>query len=129
MNCIELSPKGRFDAWDLDRKRELDKGEFSIDLGQKVLHQDDNIKLWLIQLGPKERMDFRRLIRNFQVMSHSQGFAVSHHNDGEIALIQFKKGDVYSYDFQKMGEQIWDLENIGADPLEFVIIENLVGEV
>ena len=128
MNCIELSPKGRFDAWDVDRKLELDKGEYSTDLGQKVLHQDENIRLWMIQLDPKERISFRRLGKSFQVMSHSQGFAVSHHNDGEIALIQFKKGDVYRYDLQKMGEQIWDLENIGADPMDFVVIENLVEE-
>ena len=126
MKCIQLSPEGRFDAWDESRREELEQGEFSTDLGQKVLHQDGNIKLWLIQLGPKERIGFRKLSKGFQVMSHSQGFAVSHHNNGEIALIQYKKGDIYSYDFQKMGEQVWDLENIGADRLEFVIIENLV---
>lgn len=128
MKCIELSPKGHYNAWEPVRKMELNSGKFREELGHKVLFEDGNIRLWLIQLEPKERVGFTCLKGDFQVISHVQGFAVSHRDDGEIVLIQYKKGDVFRYSQRKNGEQVWDLENIGADPLEFVVIQDLNSE-
>ena len=125
MNCIELSPKGHFEAWEALRKKELDSGKYEDDLGQKVLYQDDKIKLWSILLKPKERHGFRRIKSDFRVMSQVDGFGVSHRSTGEITLVQCKKGEMFRYDVQSQGEQVWDLENIGADPLELVVIEYL----
>lgn len=123
MKCIELCPKGFYEAWESSRKIELKTGNFREELGQKIIYEDGKVRLWLIKLEPKERLGFTKLRSDFKVMSHVQGFAVSHKNSGEIALIQYKTGEVYRYSFLEMGEQVWDLENIGADPLEFVLIE------
>ncbi len=128
MNCIELCPEGHFEAWEPMRRSELKSGEYREEMGQKIIYEDGKIRLWLIQLEPKERLGFTWLRSDFKVMSHVQGFAVSHRNSGEITLIQYKKGDVYRYNTLEMGEQVWDLENIGADPLEFVLIEELYFE-
>ncbi|MGB5236636.1 MAG: hypothetical protein WBM43_04540 [Flavobacteriaceae bacterium] len=125
MKCIELCPKGNYEAWEPLRRKALDIGVFRDELGQKLLFVDGKIRLWLIQLAPKERLAFTNLINDFQVMSYMQGFAVSHRDSGEIVLIQYKKGDIFRYKLEEQGGQVWDLENIGADHLEFVVIEEL----
>lgn len=125
MNCIELSPKGHFKAWEEMRKKELECGQFPTDLGHQVLYEDGKIKLWSILLQPKEKLGFRRISCDFRAMSQVDGFAVSHRSTGEIFLIQCKKGEMYRYKKRELGEQIWDLENIGAEPLELVVIEYL----
>ena len=125
MKCIELNPKGNFEAWENGRKKELNSGEISDALGHKIMFEDGKIRVWHIQLAPKERLGFRTLNRDFQVMSQVRGFAVSHRQCGAIYLIQYKNGDIYHYNHQDLGEQIWDLENIGAEKLEFVIMEEL----
>ncbi len=126
MNCIELSPKGHFEAWEADLKQELDSGDYEEGLGQKVLYEHHNIRLWSIILSPKERIGFRKIKSDFEVMSQVDGFAVSHRCTGEIALVQCKKGGTFRYDLNSFKEQIWDLENIGADPLELLVIEYLI---
>ena len=125
MKCIELSPKGHFKAWEGNRTKELESDQFETDLGQEVLYEDGKIKLWSIVLKPKERHGFRKISCDFRAMSQVDGFAVSHRNSGEIVLVQCKKGEMFRYNKKQQGEQIWDLENIGADPLELVVIEYL----
>lgn len=125
MNCIELSPKGQFEAWEAQRKEEVLAVDFLTDLGQKVLYEDGKIRLWSIVLQPKKRLGFRKICSDFRAMSQVDGFAVSHRSTGEIVLVQYKKGEMYRYKKKEQGEQIWDLENIGADPLELLVIEYL----
>ena len=120
-----MSPRGQFETWESRRQTELKAAEFSNELGQKVLYEDDKIRLWLIQLQPKERMGFRKINSDFRAMSQVDGFAVSHRSSGEILLVQCKKGDMFRYNKIHQEEQVWDLENIGNDPLELVIIEYL----
>ena len=128
MNCIELSPKGNFEAWEIDRKKELNSAVINDALGHKIIFEDGRIRVWHIQLEPKERLGFRKLNRSFRVMSQAQGFAVSHRQSGAIYLIQTNDGDVYHYNTKKLGEQVWDLENIGPEKLDFVIMEELSQE-
>ena len=125
MNCIELSPKGHFKAWEAGRKKELGSEELNTELGQQILYEDGKIKLWSIVLKTKERLGFRKISCHFRAMSQVDGFAVNHRSTGQIVLIQCKKGEMFRYNKKTEGEQIWDLENIGADPLELVVIEYL----
>lgn len=125
MKCIELSPKGYFKAWEAQRKEELDSENLNTELGQQILYEDGKIKLWSLVLKVKERIGFRKINCDFRAMSQVDGFAVNHRSTGEIVLVQCKKGEMYRYNKKEKGEQIWDLENIGAEPLEFVVIEYL----
>lgn len=128
MKCIELNPKGNFEAWEKERKKELNSLEISDALGHKIMFEDGKIRIWHIQLAPKERLGFRTLNRDFQVMSQVRGFAVSRRQCGAIYLIQYNNGDIYHHNHEDHGEQVWDLENIGADKLEFVVMEELTPE-
>ena len=123
MTCIELCSQGLYEAWDSTKLKELNARDFREELGQKIMYEDGEVRLWLIELKPKENLSFTRVNRNFKVISHAKGFAVSHRDNGEIVLIQYREGDVFRYNKLEMGDQIWDLENVGADPLQFVIIE------
>ena len=125
MECTELSPAGNFEAWEPQRRKELESGHFTSNIGQELLHEGEHTRLWLVKLGYKQRLGFRNISSSFKVMSQTDGFAVSYQGSGKIVLIEFKKADMQRHEVVDEQERIWDLENIGAETLEFIIIEYL----
>lgn len=126
MNSIELVPEGGFDAWEPKRLEHFKVGIFSKQLGQNFLYENEKIRLWNIILKPHERLDFRISKSNFRVTFQMDGFGVSHQGNGKILLLEFKKGDVFNFKENKDQELIWDFENIGIEPLEIVLFEDII---
>jgi len=103
---------------------ELD--HLNLDVGQKVIFENDRVRVWQSQLNPGERAVFHTHTIDYFWVCVRASTAYQRFSDGTARLIEPEKGQV---DFQTYapGEQLThDLENIGTDVLEIVTVE-LVG--
>ncbi len=116
MKCVELNPIGNFDTWDPSKLGELKKQEIDNRLGQKLLFENDAIIVWEVVLFPGERLPFRKIVRNYNLVSMTGGLAVSRSANGEISLIRINKGDSMFVKHEDR-ESVYDFENIGENIL------------
>jgi len=122
MKYLEINAAGSFDNWNPSKLEELKNSEISNELGQKLLFENKNIRIWEVELAPQERLPFRMVNLDFNWVSLTAGIALSRYANGKIVLINISKGASY---FIKASEKpkIYDLENIGDDVLFFHITE------
>tara|TARA_R110002167_G_scaffold76032_4_gene211953 strand:+ start:781 stop:1200 length:420 start_codon:yes stop_codon:yes gene_type:complete len=122
MECVEINPVGQFDTWEPTKVAELTRNEISDCLGQKLLFENDNILVWEVALVPYERLPFRKIQRDFNLTSLTEGLVIRRFGDGKINLVRLQKGDSAFYEFD--GEEtVYDLENIGEQPILLNIVE------
>lgn len=116
MKCVELNPVGNFDTWEPSKLGELKKKEIDDSLGQKLLFENDAIKVWEAVLSPGERLPFRKIRRNYNFVSTTGGLAVGRSASGKISLVQINKGDSMFMEHEGR-ESVYDFENIGENIL------------
>ncbi len=116
MKCVELNPSGNFDPWDPSKLLELQRKKIDDRLGQKLLFENDRIKVWEIVLFPGERLPFRKISGNYNLMSMTEGIAISRYANGKITLVRIKRGDSMFMNHEGQ-EVIYDFENIGENIL------------
>lgn len=116
MKCVELNPSGNFEPWDPSKLLELQRKKIDDRLGQKLLFENDTIKVWEVILFPGERLPFRKISGNYNVTSLTEGLAVSRNANGKISLVRIKKGDSMFIEHEGQ-EAIYDFENIGENIL------------
>ncbi|HEA20750.1 MAG TPA: hypothetical protein ENH87_07505 [Pricia antarctica] len=116
MKCVELNPVGNFGPWEASKLRELKKKKLDNSIGQKLLFENNTIKVWEVVLFPGERLPFRKISGNYNLTSITEGLAVSRYANGKISLVRIKEGDsmFMKHDGQ---ESIYDFENIGENIL------------
>ena len=122
MRRKEVNPTGNFEPWPPAKLRELRQNKISESLGQKLLFENKNIKVWEVVLFPKERLPFRKVSSNYNFVSMTDGLAVSHCANGQICLLHFKKRQS-EFIAAEGKECIYDLENIGKNILFLHILE------
>lgn len=122
MKCVELNPAGNFDSWEPSKLRELTRNNIGDSLGQNLLFENQNIKVWEVVLFPGERLPFRKISHNYTFASMSDGTAVSRYANGKISLLRIKKGN--SVFLRHEGSpSISDFENIGENILFLHVME------
>ncbi len=122
MECVEINPIGNFDTWESTKLLELQKNEVSNCLGQKLLFENNNVRVWEVVLLPNERLPFRKSNADCCWVSMSMGMAISRVDNGKITLMRLKKGDTTYWESEN-DPSIFDLENIGEQVLLFHIME------
>lgn len=122
MKCVELNPEGNFDPWDPEKIEELNKKDISKSLGQDLLFENDEIRLWDITLWPNERLPFRIQNSAYSWTCLTNGLAISRHYTGKISLLRFAKGDT-AYAELSEPDAVRDLENIGEGILKISVVE------
>lgn len=123
MKHIELSPKTNFQSWDTSRLNEFRKENFSFDLGQRLLFEGNDFRLWELCLKHKERWSFRKLENDFSYTSISDASAVIHVGDGRILFSQFQRGDVQFIKASPEKPMIVDIENSSLTDLKLILTE------
>ena len=122
MDCIELNPKDNFSLWDTKYIKELHELEFTESLGNRLLFEDDNIRLWNLKLGIGERLPFMRNNKNYSWICETDAVLKSRFGNGRISLIRINKGETkYHQNAEK--NYINDLENLTDTPALFKILE------
>ena len=122
MNSLEINAPGNFESWNPSKIKELKDKKISNDLGQNLVFENENIRLWEVVLLPNERLPFRKINMDYSWVALTTGLAISRYADGKIILMRIEKGDSA---FLKCKEKtyIYDLENKGNDILFFHLTE------
>lgn len=123
MKCVELNKEGHFDFWDLDKLEELMNLKTSNGGNDCIIFQNKVLKLSIIALEPYERIPFKIIENDFNLICLTGGSAISRFSSGKISLMIFTKGEnVYHELIEPV--MINDLQNIGEDLLVMAIIES-----
>lgn len=119
---VEINGAGVFNTWNPSHLKELKNKEFSNDLGQKVLFENEYLRIWEVVLLPNERLPFRKINLDYSWVAASEGMVISRFSNGKIILIHLEKGDS-EFLKQENKQAIYDLENIGEDIVFFQMTE------
>jgi beta-alanine degradation protein BauB len=113
--------------WPVWRKEELYRNERNGQVGNHLVSENDEVRVWLIDLKPGERLPLHAHVLNYFWTATSAGRARSHFPDGHIAETAYKIGETKHYRFAAGEQMIHDLENVGPDPLTFTTVELKIG--
>lgn len=120
MILTKINPKGNYECWSPNTLKEIANDQFSSDIGQP-LFENKRIKLWQIELGPKERLPFRKHSNSYSCNCLTDGLVLSRNINGEVDLLRFERGETYFRECD--AEAIHDLENIGENTVVITIVE------
>lgn len=122
MQFVELNPMGNFDPWEQEKIDELLHQEIKESLSNRLVFEDETIKLWDLRLLPGERLNFRRHNTNYGWVCTTGGLLITRYGNGKIDMIKLNPGDT-EY-FENIGKNyVNDLENIGEDLVVINILE------
>ncbi len=122
MQCVELNPYGNFDPWEQEKIDELLQQDISDSLGDKLIFENESVKLWDLKLKPGERIPFRRHNTNYSWVCTTGGLAISRQGNGKINMVKLDPGDT-EYCEHRGKDYVNDLENIGENPIVINILE------
>ncbi len=122
LKYTSINDAGNFNTWNPDHIEELKRNRISPDLGQKILFENDYLRIWEVVLLPKERLPFRKIESDYYWVAGSEGLLISRFSDGRIILMHLEKGDS-EFLQHKDKHATYDLENIGQDILFFQMTE------
>ncbi|MEM9649665.1 MAG: hypothetical protein AAF969_14405 [Bacteroidota bacterium] len=122
MQCVELNPVGNFDPWEQEKIDELLHQNITQSLGDKLVFENENVKLWDLRLNPGERIPFRKHNTNYSWVCVTGGLALTRHGSGKIDMLKLDPGDT-EYCEHKGRDCTNDLENIGEHPIVINILE------
>lgn len=123
MKFVELNPSGNFAPWKPSKIEELKNIDINEPLGQQLLFENENVKLWDISLKHGERLPFRIQRTNYSWICLTGGLAISRFIDGKISLIKIEQGETDYWEFKK-NELVCDFENVGYDLMKINILEH-----
>jgi beta-alanine degradation protein BauB len=113
--------------WPVWRKEELYRNEKNGQVGNHLVSENEELRVWLISLAPGERLPLHCHVLNYFWTATSPGRARSCYPDGRIAEMTYKLGDTQHYRFASGESMIHDLENVGTDRLTFTTVELKIG--
>jgi beta-alanine degradation protein BauB len=110
------------------RKAELVKAiEGNGMVGQRLLSETDEVRVWRIELAPGERVGFHMHVLNYFRTATSAGKSRSTYADGRVAETEYQAGTTRHYTFGPGESMVHDLENIGGTVLSFTTAELKIG--
>jgi hypothetical protein len=109
---------------DAERKAELDRAIAGNGMvGQKLLSETEDVRVWRIELAPGERVGFHKHVLNYFWTATSAGKSRSRFADGQVAETEYVVGTTRHYTYGPGECMVHDLENIGDTHLSFVTVE------
>ncbi len=122
MQFVKLNPAGNFDPWEQEKIDELLHQDIKESLSNRLVFENEVVKLWDLRLFPRERLSFRRHNTNYGWVCTTGGLVITRYGNGKIDMVKLNQGDT-EY-FENRGKNyINDLENIGEDIVVINILE------
>ena len=94
-------------------------------VGQQLLSETDQVRVWRIHLKPGERVGFHRHVLDYFWSAATSGRGRQHFNDGETREYGYAAGETRHETYGPGEYKVHDLENIGNTDLIFVTVEFL----
>ncbi|MGG8497113.1 cupin domain-containing protein [Tenacibaculum sp. TC6] len=124
MKTVILHKKGEWNHWTKEKIEELEKGEFNTQVGEFLLFENTQCKVWSIELEPGKSLPFHKHNKSYFWTALNFGTAVSCYNDGRIVENIYEKGDTQFYEgLNNEHYFIHNLENKGSTILKFITVE------
>jgi len=111
-------------AWPLSLRSELVQARQNGHVGNTLVSETDQYRIWLIALSPRERLPFHTHVLNYFWVATSAGLARSHYGDGSIVEARYGLGQTQHLTFGTSQFMTHDLENIGDTVLTFTTVED-----
>jgi quercetin dioxygenase-like cupin family protein len=94
-------------------------------VGNVLLFETERVRVWGISLKPGDRLGFHTHVLDYFWTSVTAGRGRSHFNDGRVADVVYRPGDIKQLTFKPGEFMIHDLENVGDTELLFTTVEFL----
>ncbi|MEV0074320.1 hypothetical protein [Amycolatopsis sp. NPDC050768] len=94
-------------------------------VGTTLLSQSDRVRVWMITVGPGERVPAHRHVLDYFWTALAPGVSVQHTSDGTTRRVSYERGTTKHFTFRRGEYLLHDLENAGTDNLTFVTVEFL----
>lgn len=119
------SASGAIAAWPAEFREELQRNTANGCVGHELVSETDRVRVWLLRLGPGERIPFHRHVLDYFWTAVTGGRARSRYEDGSVAETVYRAGDTRHLHFGPGESMLHDLENLGDTDLVFTTVEFL----
>lgn len=113
--------------WSEALRSELEAGRSNGRVGSRLVSETARLRVWLIVLGPGERLPFHTHVNDYFWTATAPGRARSRFADGTVAERPYAEGETRHFAFGPGQSMTHDLENIGDTVLRFTTVEFLGG--
>jgi hypothetical protein len=121
-----INPEGNWGFWTNQQKKELEEAVTNTAVGEKLVFENDEFKVWSIHLPAGQKLPFHTHVLRYFWTALSSGKSRSYYNDGSVKETTYQKGDTaYFPDLSSNHFFIHNLENIGETELIFSTVEFL----
>jgi len=94
-------------------------------VGQRLLSENDRVRVWEIRLKPGERFGFHRHVLDYFWTAVMSGRARAYVSDGSMVEHTYTAGETRYETHERGHYKVHDLENIGDSELIFTTVEFL----
>jgi len=94
-------------------------------VGTALLSETDRVRVWIIRLGPGERVGFHRHVLDYFWTSVTGGRGRQHVHDGSTVEYTYQPGETRHETYGRGEYKVHDLENLGDKEMVFMTIEFL----
>ena len=109
--------------WNSELRSELLANQMNGRVGQDLLSENEQVRVWRISIAPGERVPFHRHVLNYFWVAITSGNSRSRQATGETGDMSYDAGTVRFYEFGRGEFMLHDLENIGDTELIFTTVE------
>jgi beta-alanine degradation protein BauB len=108
-------------AAEFERERQNNNGC----VGTTLLSESERVRVWIIRLGPGERIGFHRHVLDYFWTSVTGGRGRQHIHDGGTVEYTYQAGETRHETYGPGEFKVHDLENLGDKEMVFMTIEFL----
>jgi hypothetical protein len=109
--------------WPPELVEELRACQMNGRVGQELLSETDEVRVWKIALKPGERVGFHRHVLNYFWVAITPGRSRSRYAGGDTRTADYEAGTTRHFSFAEGEFMLHDLENIGESELIFTTVE------
>jgi hypothetical protein len=129
---VEVVPPGPVDNprahWSEELRLEFDENQFSGAVGNVLVSETDEVRVWHLSLPPGGWLTFHRHVLNYFWTTPSTGIARGYYQDGRIVDVYHYPGETRHFRHGKDEYFVHAIENVGDTELVFVTVEFLRGD-
>ena len=129
---VEIAPPGPVESprahWPPKLRREFDENQFSGAVGNVLVSETDDVRVWHLSLPPRGWLTFHRHVLDYFWTTPCTGVARGYYQDGRIVDVHHYPGETRHFRHGKGEYFVHAIENVGDTELIFVTVEFLPGD-